>query len=213
MSVASPNPAAVEEAEPVTQGSQMQRKNWPIWMQQFPYGSIKKPDDTFQLIDPATLQTLLANENPEAVKRIQDDIAFLDYELLRLFRERDYEAKANQNRYRLYQIGYMLLAALATLFGSLLALSIQNSPEIVPVFSFLEFTTALGTTYLSTISGRDAPLQKWLTNRHKAEALRREYFRYLLNLAPYDGLDAIKRRRTLSQRAASFNLTGTIEPG
>jgi hypothetical protein len=198
MSVPPPKPPFLDQ--PVTQEKRTGRQNWSVWMQQLPYPTIKKPDpdNPFQLVDQTQLAGILASAEPAAVERIQEDIKFLDYELLRLFRDRDYDAKYNQNRYRLYQIGYMLLAALATLFGSLLALSIHSSPELVPVFSLAETVVALFTTYLSSISGRESPLQQWLQNRHKAEALRREYFRYLLNLPPYDGLDSILRRRTLS---------------
>lgn len=197
--------------QPITQERRRGREHWPVWMRQFPYWEIKKPEN-FELIDPEKLERLLAHENPEAVARIKDDIAFMDHELLRLFRERDYEAKFNQNKYRLFQIGYMLLAALATLFGSLLALSMDSARGLVPWFALAETIVALLTTYLATISGRESPLQKWLVNRHKAEILRREYFRYLMNLKPYDGLNSLERRRTLSRRAAQINLTGNIDP-
>lgn len=197
--------------QPITQETRNTRANWPIWMKQLPYWEIKK-DDNFTLIPPEQLAEITAGEEPEAIRRIQDDIKFLEEELLRLFKERDYEAKVMQNQYRLYQICYMVLAALATLFGSLLAISIDSAKGLVPWLAFAETIVALFTTYLATISGREAPLQKWLINRHKAEILRREYFRYILNLEPYEGLNSLERRRLLSRRAAEINLHGTIDP-
>jgi hypothetical protein len=63
----------------------------------------------------------------------------------------------------------------------------------------------LMTTYLASVSGREAPLPIWLENRRRAEHLRRDYFRYLMNLTPYDNLEGYDRRRLLSMRAANIN--------
>jgi hypothetical protein len=127
---------------------------------------------------------------------------YLDKELLRLFRERDYEAKQQQNRYRVYQLGYIGLAAAATLIGSLVAVAPR---DMVPILAFLETLIALLTTYLATISGREQPLPLYLSNRRRAEHLRREYFRFLMDMPPYDTLDGYDRHRTLSMRAADIN--------
>src|SRR5262249_62038274 len=121
---------------------------------------VPKPD--FQLIDLDSLNTMLEGADADAAARLKEDIQFLDKELLRLFRERDSEAKVQQNRYRLYQISYMMLAAAATLIGSFLALALKGAPEFVPTLGFLETLIALITTYLATISGREQPLPLWL---------------------------------------------------
>lgn len=197
-----------KKQEPTTQERPNFRSRWPVWMQQLPrVGFPTSPNLSYQLIDLAELQKLIERENPdpEAVKRLQADIEFLDHELLRLFRERDYDAKYSQNQYRLYQILFMSLAASATLVGALQALLLSSNQDAVPMFSLIETVIALFTTYLATISGREAPLPVWLSNRQKAESLRREYFRYLLNLPPYDVVSGYERRQLLSSRAANFN--------
>lgn len=190
---------------PITQEKAGFRHNFPEWMKQLPRGRFPEQNPNFTLLDPATLEKMLKSLDAEAAQRIREDMAYLDKELLRLFKDRDYDAKFQQNRYRQYQIGYMVLAAAATIVGAFLALSLDSSPELVPVFGFIETLIALLTTYLATISGRESPLPLWLENRRKAEHLRREYFRYLMDLAPYDELTGYDRRRTLSIRAADIN--------
>ncbi len=194
------------DEKPNTQETAGFRENWPAWMKQLPRWSFpKEPNPNYQLIDHDKLKAHLATLDPEAVSQIEADLQFLDHELMRLFRERDFQASQSQNMYRLYQIGFMILAGLAALVGSLQALALNNSPDTVPIFSLIETIVALVTTYLATISGREPPLPLWLQNRRRAEHLRREYFRYLMNMPPYDQLDGYKRRMTLSQRAADIN--------
>jgi hypothetical protein len=190
---------------PITQEKAGFRQRFPEWVRQLPKRDIKAPNPNFKLIDPNALDTVLKDAKPETVKRIKEDLEFLDHELLRLFRDLDYQAKVHQNRYRLIQISYMILAALATLFGSLLALTVNSQPQFVPWFAFGEFVVALATTYIATISGREAPLALWLENRRKSEYLRREYYRYLMDLAPYDKETGYRRKRLLSVRAADIN--------
>jgi hypothetical protein len=198
----SPRPAS---GEPVTQEKKDFRKGWPIWAKQFPRFKFPPPNADFELIDPARLDDVLKGSDPQMEAAIKEDIQFLEHELLRFFRDRDYEASKEQNQYRLYQLGYISLAALATLIGSLQALSLSSKPELVPFFAFLETLIALIATFLATISGREPPLPLWLTNRRRAESLRREYFRYLMNMPPYDGVAGFERRRLLSTRAADIN--------
>jgi hypothetical protein len=175
-------------------------------MKQLPsIGDPKPITSEFQLIDPMRLEKVLQSASPESVQRIKDDIAFMDHELLRLFRECDWQAKLHQNRYRLFQLGYIVLAAFATLFGSLQALAWGGGrQEILPWFAFAETVVALFATFLASISGREPPMQLWLENRRKAESLRREYFRYLVNLPPYDMVVGPERRRSLARRAAEI---------
>jgi heme exporter protein D len=139
------------------------------------------------------------------LKRLQEDIDFLDHELLRLFRQRDFEASLNQNRYRLFQIRFMLLAAIATVIGALQGLALGNNNALVPWLAFAETVVALVVTYQATISGRESPLPLWLQNRRRAEYLRREYFRYLMDLPPYDTVEGYERKLLLSTRAANIN--------
>lgn len=191
--------------QPISQQKRGWRQGWPDWMRQLPRWNFPPPDEDFQLLDLKALEEVLKDQDPESVQRIREDIAFLDKELLRLFRERDYEASFEQNRYRLYQIMYMILAAIATLIGSILSLALTAAPSTVPFLAFAETIVALLTTYLATISGRESPLPRWLANRRKAEHLRREYFRYLMVLSPYDTVTGYNRERMLSVRAADIN--------
>ncbi|MEZ4669686.1 MAG: DUF4231 domain-containing protein [Anaerolineae bacterium] len=191
-----------------TQGKQNYRSRWPAWAKQLPRLQFDKAaNPEFQLLDKTRLDALLAGADSDAARRLRDDIEFLDTELLRLFRERDYEASLHQNRYRLVQISFMLLAALATIIGALQGLSMGSRADAVPAFALAETLVALFTTYLATISGRVPSLPLWLQNRRRAEYMRREYYRYLMRMSPYDN-DSVKdyeRKLLLSTRAANIN--------
>ncbi len=202
-------PAAPEPArQPNTQApSRFGREHWPEWMQDLPQLKFRPetPDVISPLIDTDELDELLKDADPNAAARIREDVKFLEYEMLRLFRQRDHTAKKQQNRYRKYQIGYVALAALATLIGSCQAIALASSPESMPVWAFGETVVALVATFLATIGGREAPLPLWIVNRRRAEQLRREYFRYLTNLPPYDAVEGYRRSMLLSRRAAEIN--------
>ncbi|MCA9905055.1 MAG: DUF4231 domain-containing protein, partial [Anaerolineae bacterium] len=143
-------------------------------------------------------------DSPEG-QRIQADIDFLGEELMRLYRDRDHNAAMQQNRYRLYQIGFTFLAMFAAVLGSFQSLALASYPRLMPLVALFETVVALGAVYLATISGREPPLPLWLRDRRRAEQMRREYFRFMLNLAPYDVMDVIKRQQTLSTRVADIN--------
>jgi hypothetical protein len=181
------------------------RANWPAWAKELPRMRDPEPTQNFQLIDPKAMSEVLRDADPAAYKQIEDDLKFMEHELTRLFKDADLTAKINQNRYRLFQLGYILLAALAALFGSLQALTLNARNDLLPWLAFAETVVALFATYLATISGREPPLPAWLEARRKAESMRREVFRYLLNLKPYDAVDGPDRRRLLSRRAADIN--------
>lgn len=199
------SPPSPPTSAPVSQGKTGFRKNWPEWMRQLPQIRFPPPKPDFQLLDPAQLNALLEKANPDVRARLETDLKYLEGELLRMFRERDYEAKFQQNRYRLYQIAYMSLATAATLAGSLLAVSLRDAPATAPLWGFIETLIALLATFLSALSSREPPLPLWIENRRISEQLRREYFRFLMDLEPYDALDGYMRRRTLSMRAAHIN--------
>lgn len=201
-------PTGPNRNEPNTQGRTSRRRDrWPAWMQQLPVLHFRpeEPDIHAPLIDVVELEQVLAAADPAALERIKADIRFLDYELLRLFRERDHAAKKQQNRYRKYQIIYVILAAIATTVGGFQALALASNPEILPWFAFIETGIALSATFLATVSGRESPLPLWLNNRRRAESMRREYFRYIVNLPPYDAAQGYQRQMLLSKRAADIN--------
>jgi hypothetical protein len=198
---------SAKNPEFATQEKKGFRQNYPAWMKQLPRNTLGPPDETFQLINRDGLLKVLYEHGaePSAIERIVEDMDFLDHELLRLFRGRDYNASDQQNRYRKYQILFSLLAALATIIGAFQALAVNDWPDLMPWLAFGETIVALFTTYIATISGREPALPAWLTNRRHAEYLRREYFRYLMNLAPYDEMTGYERKQLLSIRAANIN--------
>lgn len=201
--------AATEVTQPSSQGNESKRKGRAAWVRQLPVFNFKpeEPDPKYQLIDKDELRAVLKDVRPEIRQRIEADIEFLDYELLRLFRERDHQAKRNQNRYRLIQIVYLILAAVATMLGSAQALSVSSNPATMPIYAFAETLIALLATYLATVSGRESPFGIWLASRRRAEQLRREYFRFLMNMPPYDEFqwENFERKLMLSKRAADIN--------
>jgi len=204
---ASTKKKAAANPEFTTQEKKDFRKNWPAWAKQLPKGRFNAPDSEFQLIDSNKLLKVLEEQGAEqsSIDKIVEDMDFLDHVLLRLFRDRDYTAAFQQNRYRKYQIYFSMLAALATIIGAFQALAVNDSPNLMPWLAFAETVVALITTYIATISGREPPLPAWLTSRRHAEYLRREYFRYLMNLAPYDVKEGYERKQLLSIRAANIN--------
>lgn len=207
---------------PQSQSSNRSRDKWPAWAKQLPYFRLPPAKENFTLIDREEFRRLLSGvgaPEPDArqaavqqnqtdgptLRAIEDDLEVLERELIPLFRERDREAKIQQNRYRLYQISFITLSAIATILGSLLAVALNRNPPLVPIIAFGETLVALLATFLAQISGRESPFPLWLTNRRAAESLRREYFRFLMHLPPYETLDGYKRRILLAERAALIN--------
>ena len=129
------------------------------------------------------------------------DMVVLEEQVMDLFRQHDHEAKVNQNRYRWRQIWFLVLAAVATIVGGLQAISLHEHPDHVPIHAFIETLIALFATFIITVGGRRSAFDLWLTNRRKAEQLRREYFRYLLRLPPYDKAAGVHNEMTLGTRA------------
>ncbi|MBK8030129.1 MAG: DUF4231 domain-containing protein [Chloroflexi bacterium] len=199
--------SSLHSEAPNTQAEKKYRVGWPDWMQFLPYFHFQPAEPQLTpLIKPEELEALLADASPETSNAIRTDIKFLEEEMLRLFRERDHMASKQQNAYRLYQILFLVLAAVATAFGSFQALALAGSDRNwLAVWGLLETVVALLAVFLATISGREPPLPLWMTNRRRAEQLRREYFRFLMNLLPYNELDSVGRRVKLSERVADIN--------
>ncbi len=200
--MAEPSPGAMSQAKAT-------RRRWQLeFLRQMPHLRFSNTrDESFQLLPPDKVREILRDMPSEVVEQVINDMQAVNHDILRLFRERDYEAAEEQNRYRLYQIGYMLLATLATFFGSLQAVLFGTDPRYVAVFAFAQTIIAGLSTFLSFISTREPPFQRWMENRRRAEFLRREYFRYLVSLPPYNDptLRGFERERMLAQRAAQAN--------
>ncbi|MBK8022780.1 MAG: DUF4231 domain-containing protein [Chloroflexi bacterium] len=197
--------------EPLTQSQDKQQDRRPDWLKEMPnLSGLPRAEKDFQLIDEKDLRETLAEFDEATIQKVLSDIQFMEYELVRLFRMTDRKAAENQNRYLVYQLGFISLAAVAAGVGALQALSVGRSDAAVAAFALIETIVALIATYLATISGREAPLPIWLENRRRAEHLRREFFRYMLHLAPYDmydrdNLPEYLRERELARRAAEIN--------
>lgn len=206
-SPAQPQDSSVQR-EPTSQGKTTLRAKRAAWLRDMPqWGKFKpeEPNPLYKLIDEEELANILKKYQPDVQARVKEDIKYMEDDLMRLFRIRDHSASFNQNRYRKYQILYILLAALATMVGSFQALALFSSTRTTPWWGFLETVIALLVTFLAVLISRESPLTLWLENRRKAEQMRREYFRFLVNLPPYDALEGAARRKTLGRRAADIN--------
>ncbi len=195
------------KAESSTQAILIQwRQRLPEWVKQLPrLRDTPKANQSFQLLNTVEKDAILAQMDAAAKKRIAEDIEHLESELLVYFRQHDADAAYQQNRYRMYQIGYIGLATLATIVGSIQALFLTSDVNIVRIAAFIEVMISLFAVYLANLGAQEPPLPAWMDNRRRAEALRREYFRYLVNLPPYDALTGFERRGQLSRRAALLN--------
>ncbi|MBK8137877.1 MAG: DUF4231 domain-containing protein [Chloroflexi bacterium] len=209
-----PNP--VQEARPPATGggpapisqSPNKYRTWlPAWWRQLPrFFGFNEFRNDFELLDPRQLKELLASCDAVVAARIERDIEVLDHEVLRLFRRLDHEAAKQQNRYRRVQLEFALLALVATVLGSIMALTLETTPSLTPWLGLAETVIALLTSFIVALTSDEPPQQLWLQNRLRAEFLRREYFRYLMRLMPYDGLDDdFDRESLLAKRAADIN--------
>ena len=202
-----------QDPQPVQQTHKRRfRDRLPEWARYLPLLNFpKEPLRDFSLLPPRELDRVMATHTPESAERLRADLEFAETRLMRHFISMDFDAKYHQNRHRLFQILFMFLAFFATLVGSFLALAVNSSPEIVPILGLFDTLVALVTTYVATIAYRVDSHGMWLERRQRAEQLRREYFRFLLDLAPYDTVDDIERRRLFAQRAASIRVGEAID--
>ncbi len=216
-------PAEDVNDEPVQQYAEEQNERFawlkryqPIWMTQLPKRNLPRtPDPNFQLISDKRLDHIqrIHQLDVATIDRIKADREFMETELMRYFRELDTEAKVKQNSYRLYQIRILMLASAATLVGSLQAISVDNQAAL-QIFGMGEALIALFTVFIIQTRGTDATLPGWLSARKKAEQLRREYFRFMLRLPPYDiSMQQYDLKLKLSSRAAEiYNDQNPEEP-
>ena len=205
------------ENTPINQRKLPSRYRWPAWLKELPLPHIPTtPNPNFHLISEARLlQAIELTDNQEfqeqLCRRLTRDAAVLEVRLMPHFRERDHEAKLYQNRYRSYQIGFVLLAALATLLGGLQALELYHYRYVAAVVAFLETLVTLASIYLVTLNGREPILKNWLSSRRCAEQLRREYFRYLLRLPPYHNLRSSASQELIGIRTSAIFLGSNPE--
>jgi len=200
-----PGNTATPAPQPVSQQSPSSRKA-PEWRRRFPKLKADPIKNDFQLLDPARLEEMLKTLNPAAADRFRKDIQFLEQPLLRLFRERDHEAYVHQNTHRLFQLSFIILSVIATVVGAFLTLTLTSNATVAALLGVTEAIIASATAALASLQGNRPPQALWLQNRLRAEYLRREYFRYLMNLEPYTSLDEVQRRRMLEMRAAEINM-------
>lgn len=197
--------------EPTSQGNANARASWPLWMRQLPTFNDPKPKDpNYKLLDyeraKAALTATGANVSQSMLDELRHDFDVLEAEVMRLFRANDLQAKIFQNRYRLTQIGFIAFATAATALGSFQALALlAGSKTGVALIAFFEGGIALLVTFLATLSSPKQQLTEWLGYRQRAELLRREFYRYLMRLTPYEGLNQADREQLIAQRAASIN--------
>lgn len=212
VSSATTNDTKPEDVAPISQSSQndkvlVKKKAGMYFLRDMPKRQIEPPDPNFQLLPPDKLKEVLAKAPPHVAKEIEEDVAYLNQELLRFFKDRDYEAKKQQNRYRSYQIMFILLALGASCLGAAQALVSGKADHLLPFVAFGETAIALIATFVSTISTFEPPMPRYIHNRRIAESLRQEYFRYLMRVEPYDqfGSNVADRKMHLSRRAAEIN--------
>jgi len=179
-----------------------------MWIRQLP--SLRFPrrqNEAFELISDEFLHQIATTYQLDeaALEKIKQDRDFMEPELMVYFRELDHKAKLQQNGYRLFQLSILALATLATIIGSLQAVMLSSNPDILPWLGALEAFVALLTVFVVQTRGTNSRLSDWLNNRRKAEQMRREFFRYLMDLPPYRSIEVdYERKQTLSRRAAEI---------
>jgi hypothetical protein len=176
------------------------------WAQELPRRSYPPFDPTSTIIDRAELQNVLADIAPEVTQSIVDDLDFLEENLVPLFRSRHYEARRELNRYRFNQLIISVVALTMILMSVLQLVALISAIQFLLVAAFLTTLVALTLTFLTTLVSRSqSPVISWLTNQRRAEALRREYYRFVLDLPPYHNLRDLKRKKLLAVRAADID--------
>jgi hypothetical protein len=124
----------------------------------------------------------VADDYPE----LADDIAIVDREVGPAFREADLAAQGNQNRYRRQQVIIIFGSALLAGFGGLQAVfPEQRWPGLV-----LGLLGALLAVLSTAVNDLNA-LERFMSERVKAERLRSACFRFLSRTGRYAGPDRV----------------------
>ncbi|MBK8024700.1 MAG: DUF4231 domain-containing protein [Chloroflexi bacterium] len=201
-------PLAADAAaeEPVMQRVTYPGRRGPEWLRSLPYFRFaSEPSPNFQLIDPQALARVLRDVRPDIADAIRKELAFMEPEILRLFRERDFFAKQKLNRYILFELVVVLLVIGLVVVGSLRLWTTLTGGALSALLGVVAVIIALIAIFVSTVRGREAAYPQYMMHRSRAEFLRREYFRYLLNLPPYTMDRGIEKMQTLALLAANLN--------
>ena len=151
------------------------------------------------------LDELLKGVDKSLADQVREDMQMLQPRLFKYFTELDRDALIAQNQYRRTQVGYIILAALATLLGALQGLAYSgDSNDLLAIFAFSETVVALLAVLLAQVGHSREALDTWITKRRSAEGLRREFFRFLMYLDPYDYKDEVERYELLNQRVSDL---------
>jgi hypothetical protein len=159
----------------------------PALLVRFP--SLRAPRTSWPVVAPKT-----AADFPE----LADDITTVDQVVGPAFREADLAALGHQNRYRRQQVIIIFGSALLTGLGGLQAVFPEHRwPGLA-----LGLLGAL-LAVLSTAVNELNALERFMSERVKAERLRSACFRFLSRTGRYSGADRVSvlRRAVLSIRA------------
>ncbi len=155
----------------------------------------------FALVTPPYLDTVLSGLHDDAARLLRAEVAIADQVLLRPFSDSDYDAVRIHIRYRLIQLSsaalIIVMIALCGV-GLWLAFSARSTPLTLALVGVVGL--CLLVIYISG-GGRANLYNRYMNQRRSAEWLRREYFRFLARLAPYNGTEGDRHRR-VNERAA-----------
>lgn len=131
---------------------------------------------------------------------IAQDLADLKQHLLPTYFQLNTKAKYYQNQFYMYQWVFVWGAFITTLLGTLSAFtsnSASGSPEatLSRIFSLGTAIVGAFTAYITQLSNRGRPQERWAKTRTLTEELRTQYFKYLSHLPPYDKPDRVQRLR------------------
>lgn len=187
------------------------RRNLPEWVRMLPRIRFRQQNLDFQLINKHILQQLLKDVRPDIVWRVSEDVEFAETELLRLFRQRDFNAAYHLNRFHLTELLAVILVLTLVIIGSFTLWTTITNPAMGVVLAFVSTVITLLLVYLLAVRGQEPAYPIYMSNRIRAEFLRREYFRYLIGLPPYHlSNEGVERKRTFAMRVADMN-RGSIE--
>jgi hypothetical protein len=162
------------------------------------------PPVTIGLIPEDRLTLILEDADPNERQRIIENIRYGEYELMPIFRVRDWSARRFQYEYRRNHLRATWLWRLLILTAALTALFANTSPFLAP---FPSGATAILAAVIWLLIRRESDAQRaaWIIHRRTVEMLRREYFRFITELPPYMDMDTLDRRLLFSRRVNTIN--------